>query len=255
LIGLSVWGGDQWVVRKVRESADASIAQTASESKLEGQRRTEIRTRQKNSTNSVSITEDISGRKDETVKATVRRKPRTPHSDQAPPLEPKIDQSFNENLPEIITFSLGGGGVHMGQPLKSLSEGGGVLVNLGGIVPVKFQLENGVVYCDVTIWGGEDGPPITIIHNKFTVKPMNLDRNSSANALEVVDQQGEPIFQFIRKTPAHYVMNGLIPIPQGGFILATDKGTRIGVQPPIPKGALKPIFKYPAWKYPGQYAE
>jgi len=46
-------------------------------------------------------------------------------------------------------------------------------------------------------------------------------------------------------------MNGIFPFP-GGLILANENGATIN--PILPTNfSLKRIFKYPSWKYPGEY--
>jgi hypothetical protein len=64
----------------------------------------------------------------------------------------------------------------------------------------------------------------------------------------------EPIFQMIYKTESHIVVNGIFPILHG-VILADEQGTTpvIGQNISLPrKPAIRRIFKYPSWKYPGQ---
>ena len=71
--------------------------------------------------------------------------------------------------------------------------------------------------------------------------------------MEIVNQNKIPIYQFFYKTLSHIVMNGIFPYP-GGFILANENGA---IQnPTLPTTfKLKRIFKYPSWKYPGEYEE
>jgi len=169
----------------------------------------------------------------------------------------KPPEGFRDKVPETVYFSLGGGGITMGVSVKNLEKS--TLLNLGGQVPVKLHLDGkGVLYCDVTIWGGlGKRPPIQVIRNELTVTPPQWDRNFSANAVEVVDEHGLPVFQLIRKDPSHYVLNGIMPHPGGGLIVATERGTAVVGGPTLAIGpnTLRPIFKYPSWKYLGQYAE
>jgi hypothetical protein len=62
-----------------------------------------------------------------------------------------------------------------------------------------------------------------------------------------------PIYQFYYKTPTHIVVNGVFPYP-GGLILAGPEGMVLNPFLPV-SFQLKPMFKYPSWKYPGVYAE
>jgi hypothetical protein len=176
----------------------------------------------------------------------------------AQPAAPSPMVGFHEGLPETVHFSLGERGITMGVPVASLTRGQPTLMRLNGMVPVTLSLENGIIYCDVEIWGGPGGPPIQVRHNEFVVQPPEWDRNFSERAVEVVDAQGVPIFQLIRKTVSHYVVNGILPFPGGGLIVATDQGTALNPSPgnlARARAALKPIFKYPSWKYHGQFVE
>ncbi len=166
------------------------------------------------------------------------------------------DQGLQEKTPDFYWVSLGGGGASAGASLEDIKKANVKLFSLGGYNPVKLRLIDGIVYCDVQTWGGPMGPPIKIVQNKLSVQPPFWDHNFNANALEVVDERGEPIFQFIRKAPDHFVINGLLEMPDRTYVLASDTGLKGGITSPVmPRGTLKPIFKYPAWKYPGQLAD
>jgi len=52
-------------------------------------------------------------------------------------------------------------------------------------------------------------------------------------------------------------MNGYFKTSDRQLIIATDRGVTLNPipAPVIPiEGSIKPIFKYPSWKYPGQFA-
>ena len=106
-----------------------------------------------------------------------------------------------------------------------------------------------------TLWSGDGKPPIEITNNDFVVRTPGWDRNSSVNALEVVNSDNVPIFQMIRKNPSNITVNGIFPSPSGLLIIAGPNGLSVYVDKVPPDFVLRPIFKYPSWKYPGQYAE
>jgi hypothetical protein len=108
-----------------------------------------------------------------------------------------------------------------------------------------------------TSWAGV---PIKVVGNKVQIDDPLLDRNFSGNAFEIIDSTGLPIFQMIRES-ANITVNGVFPT--GNISKRTGKQVLLWVSP----GAgmtwdserpaafdLKPIFKYPSWKYPGQNA-
>jgi len=163
--------------------------------------------------------------------------------------------TFSEAKSDEVSFSLGEEGVTDTQTMESLRKGTHTPFNLYGYTPVVLRAKGNVLSYDVTIWGGSRQPPIEVKDNKFTVRVPGWDYNSNGIAFEVVDESGAPIFQMIRKKPNHFVMNGIFPLPNGQLIVAGPNGL-YGSTPSVPAGfSLKPIFKYPSWKYPGQYAE
>jgi hypothetical protein len=83
------------------------------------------------------------------------------------------------------------------------------------------------------------------------VRDPSWDKNSSANAFEVINAHGVPVFQMIRRDDFHIEFNGIFPLPGGGFLVADSNG----ISDRLEGYAPKVIFKYPSWKYPGQYAD
>lgn len=158
---------------------------------------------------------------------------------------------FSEDV-EDFTFSLGERGISIGYSKKALEK---KHINTGFVFnnyrPVELYIENGQLYADVKIYGGSGFPPIEIKKNKLSNKPKDWDFNSNEKAMEIVNENGVPIYQFFYKKPSHIVMNGIFPYP-GGLILANENGA-VG-NPLLPTTfKLKRIFKYPSWKYPGEY--
>lgn len=111
-------------------------------------------------------------------------------------------------------------------------------------------------------------PPLEITNNELNGLPSNWDCNHSAKGIEIVNEKRTPIFQMYYKDDTHLVVNGAITfIREGvsGYVLASET---TGIQ--ISSGAnitsdeffkkietlpLKPIFKYPAWQHPKDYAD
>lgn len=167
--------------------------------------------------------------------------------------ESKLEQpTFSEEV-ETFDFSLGEGGISVGYKISELKKTPKEPYNFKGYKPVYLYVANGRLYADVTIYGGSGLAAITIKRNKLSNKPENWDFNSNKNALEVVNENNVPIYQFFYKTPSHIVVNGIFPFP-GGLILANESGAVMN--PILPTNfKLKRIFKYPSWKYPGEYEE
>jgi len=158
---------------------------------------------------------------------------------------------FSENVENFI-FSLGERGMSV-EYSKDVLEKEHINTGFvfGGYHPVELYIENDILYADVKIYGGSALPPIEIKRNRLFNKPEDWDFNSNETAMEIVDQNKSSIYQFFYKKPSYIVMNGIFPYP-GGFILANENGA---LQSPILTNTfkLKRIFKYPSWKYPGEY--
>jgi len=137
--------------------------------------------------------------------------------------ELKLEQpTFSEEV-ESFVFSLGEGGMSAGYKISELKKTPKEPYNFSGYKPVRLYVADGRLYADVTIYGGSGLPPITIKHNQLSNKPGNWDFNSNKKALEVVNENNVPIYQFFYKTPSHIVINGIFPFP-GGLILANESG-------------------------------
>lgn len=165
-------------------------------------------------------------------------------------LKKLVFPTFSEDTKDVI-FSLGEGGISSGYSRDALAETPREPFYFSGYRPVKLYIEGNQLYADVTIYGGSGFPPIQILHNKLINKPPDWDFNSNKMALEIVNDKGVPIYQFYYKTASHIVMNGIFPFP-GGLILANESGTVMNPRLPA-TFELKLIFKYPSWKYPGEY--
>lgn len=165
--------------------------------------------------------------------------------------EPKLKVPiFSENI-ENFKFSLGEEGISVGYSKERLEK---THITTGFVFgdyhPVDLYIENNILYADVNIFGGYGLPPIEIKRNKLFNKPDNWDFNSNENALEIVEENQLPVYQFFYKNKSHIVMNGIFSYP-GGLIFANKNG--VIFNPPMSTSfKLKRIFKYPSWKYPGE---
>jgi hypothetical protein len=93
------------------------------------------------------------------------------------------------------------------------------------------------------------------------------DKNWSENAFEVVRSRNGfevarddtvSIFQMIHKNSNTIEINGIFPIghDQALFISSDQAPTVVKTtDPDFLTYGLKPIFKYPSWKFQGQYAD
>lgn len=116
---------------------------------------------------------------------------------------------------------------------------------------VTMYAEGDRLFADVTIMENRQ-PLIELTHNVLRKSPYQWDSNHSDRALEVVSDKGVPFFQMIFQTPHHIVIYGVFPEGDisGSGLLLTESGTR---EDPISMYDQRRLFKYPSWRYPGQY--
>jgi hypothetical protein len=168
-----------------------------------------------------------------------------------PPINPPATAPFIEN-PDEVFFSLGDG-MTVGQSVGYLRQM--PPFNFEGYTPVIVHMLDGQMHLRFRIWNGDEKSPIEVNDNQFVVRPPGWDSNFSDNALEVVDQHHRVIFQMIKRTPTRVLVNGIFPKPNGRLIVAGNGSCWPNVAA-IPGGfVLRPLFKYPLWKYRGVYAE
>ena len=150
---------------------------------------------------------------------------------------------FSEEIPETVTVMIDNGvGFHLSTDLKSeliKKEPFKGLLDLDGEKPITIYIQNGTFYVDASIGDGH-GEVFHIKKTKLEVKPLNWDRNFSQSAVEIVDGNQHPVFQMIRRRANVIQICGLF---------VSSKGAKLDVRP------SKTIFKYPAWKFQGEYAE
>jgi hypothetical protein len=160
-----------------------------------------------------------------------------------------LEQPTFRERPEIVTISIGG--VTSGYLYDHLISQAGTPMSVAGFEPVRLHVKDGKMYADVLVADGKS--PIEIKDNEFVVRPPDWDKNSNQNALEVVDRNNKPVFQLIYKSPTAIQINGIFSA--NGMTIFMSEDTISTTPEGIAKLSLKPIFKYPSWKYPGQYAE
>jgi len=117
---------------------------------------------------------------------------------------------------ETVSFSFGNGMTDT-QSVARLRKESYAPFRLGSYTPVTLRMKGNTLLFDFKVWNGEGKPLIEVINNEFTVRLPDLDKNSNANALEVVNANGIPVFQMIRKTPTHLIVNGVFPTPGGVY--------------------------------------
>lgn len=154
---------------------------------------------------------------------------------------------------ETITFTFGG--MTMRVSSEALQrDNPPKFMRFNDYEPFTVRIVDNQLHFSFKVWNSNNLPPVEITNNEFKVRPPNWDRNSNINAFEVINSDGYPVFQMIRNNPAHITVTGIFPTPVGIFL--AKPGTTIGPVNSVPNDfRLDTIFRYPSWKYPGQYVD
>lgn len=168
-------------------------------------------------------------------------------------------QGFHEVQPEVVAISLGSDSAEI--KMSDLREKKvAAPFYMYGVAPFRLSIgkHNELLFSFVS-WS--NGVKIEVDNNQVKIGDPLVDRNFSPNAFEIVNGAGEPIFQLIRN-PSSITVNGIFPTPtissQTGLPLVLWISPETGILSSSTKPAafkLKPIFKYPSWKYTGQYSD
>jgi hypothetical protein len=106
------------------------------------------------------------------------------------------------------------------------------------VIRAMARCGEGIFYVDASITEGKGRPVVQIKRNNFTIMQPDWDRNYSAEAIEIVNAHEQPIFQMIRRRSNVIEISGIF----------AGKKTLFDARPE------RLLFRYPSWKYPGQYA-
>ena len=140
----------------------------------------------------------------------------------------------------------------MSASIDKLSTGWTPLA-LGNWQPFVLLVEDGVLYVNTDLRDVSGQGRIKVVKNVFSVDPLpGWDINSNEAAFEIVHGEGV-LFQMIRKGIDTISIKCAFVGP-GGLFIADDKGLRAGTSAKASDIHIAPVFKYPAWKYPGKYA-
>jgi hypothetical protein len=127
-------------------------------------------------------------------------------------------------------------------------------LEVNGYKPLALYLEKNMIYVNAKLYLPETSEPFIIIHNDFKEPPPGMDINYNASAIELVNDNKLVVFQMVYQTPTDIRINGIF-FAGGGLIFVDEHGIREPFEPYTRPYSVKPIFKYPAWQYPGQYAD
>lgn len=159
------------------------------------------------------------------------------------------EPTFVDNVKDVIVKV---GSNQMTYRLVNLGTKGvpfNVVATEDEFLPIYISVDKGKLYADVTLSDLNCAPAMTLKRNRITLNKTNWDRNMNENALEVVDDKYDPMFQLIYERPDKLRINGIF-CTSTHIIYATDDGSLINRKSDPPENfKLKRIFKYPSWEH------
>ncbi|MGA2158112.1 MAG: hypothetical protein ABSG90_02715 [Dehalococcoidia bacterium] len=195
----------------------------------------------------IGLTNIKSGTAVATIKNTESNIPKPSESPSTSNIPPFVDMSKIHSS-ENVTLTIGIWPYHFNWSNFKNSAGA---IYLADNVTFNLYTDNGRIYVDTSVYGGPNFAPIHIHGTSFVVTPPTWDQNYNENEFEVVNQDGDPVFQLIYKSQFDIVIYGIFPSSNGILFWATPSGNTINPSP-FSDFHLTPIFRYPSSKYPGQ---
>jgi hypothetical protein len=158
-----------------------------------------------------------------------------------------------------FTLSFGGVGFRFSREQLQSKEGGVVIAQKGEPV-LKLALEGDKLELTAEVPTERGFGPIRIVKNQLLDLPQNWEINHNAewSAVEVVDSDQKPRLQLISKSAIEIQLNAVLRTANFTHIGDLDGARVIATKPgeqPTFTFRVEKLFKYPAWKYPGLYAE
>jgi len=167
---------------------------------------------------------------------------------------------------KIPLFTNGGLPVNQPDDVARISLGSGMSISVPGLhegehIPVapgfSCALQKGTLYCDFNVLGRRLSPLISVRHNQLD-KPLPPGWMSNNNdvALEIVDQDEDPVFQMYYEGTKEIAINGIFAGHGGVFIAGPKDFTIVTYNSPklaafLQTFKLRRLFKYPGAVFPG----
>jgi hypothetical protein len=127
---------------------------------------------------------------------------------------------------------------------------------------ISPYVKDGLLTADISLFApGQAYEAFSLRDGKFHLLAPNWDVNASERAIEVVNENGIPIFQLIRSSAKHLHIDGLfrtknavLLLGRGGLIIQPILGDAANRFVP-PADFLPKMFRYPSWQHPGEMVE
>lgn len=168
---------------------------------------------------------------------------------------------FREKDTGIYTIVIGGSAIGFWE--DTLTNGPISPMKSDGVELFQLYVLNGHFYVDTKVFVGPGIADVEVRRNEIALnstKNPAWDRNYTDNAVEIVNQNQIPMFQMIFETPRKVRINGVFRLAYNKLAVYVPGGSQlIELNPREPNQQfvvpLKPLFKYPSWKYPGKFVD
>jgi hypothetical protein len=130
-----------------------------------------------------------------------------------------------------------------------------VLVAGSSQTAIDVTVNDNQLLVDADIFLGVGQPPMLIRQNQISGRPSGWDKQSTSNALEIVNQKLLPVLQIIYLENALVVIKGVFA--NGDTVTIADENSMVlaAKSEDVKSFPIKRLFKYPSWKYPGVLEE
>ena len=147
-----------------------------------------------------------------------------------------------------------------------LLAGTGVPIGLFGndetTSPGRMYLRQGRFYLDLHLFSGMPDETMDVVRDEVNIRNPYWDKNFNGRTLEVANQRGLPVLQMAYDSDSSVRVNAILPTKFQNKVMIVCLGakaqeveinpTLFGSDVSLP---VNPIFKYPSWKYPHEYAK
>jgi hypothetical protein len=176
-----------------------------------------------------------------------------------------LGEGFKESVTDADLVGVRIGGFYAANPRGWLKQGQllkPITIGQPPVIPITVGMDqHGKILLTCTISAGSESThfSVEIKNNVFSVASGFVQKNYNDTALEIATDDGTPLFQMIQESKNLLRINGVFPLyrdKEGKVIRLWAWDAHSDTDPEKPKDfVLKPIFKYPSWKFLGKYAD
>jgi hypothetical protein len=124
---------------------------------------------------------------------------------------------------------------------------------------VSLYMKDGAIWADISLFAPQQKyVAFSLRGNSFRKLAPNWDVNASSHSIEVVNENGVPIFQLMRSSSSHLRIDGLfraddriLLLGHGGTFVMVLRDDQARTFSP-PADFLPKLFRYPSREYPGE---